>query len=107
MKKKLSSEFIWGLAWVIFGAIYFVLLGLVILGKQVVGFLKSGDWEGYSVIDLFQDTVMLENVKVWAANPDQLYGLHNVLDFLNGGGTYIVVGVVLIYNVVNWMKKLK
>ena len=80
-------------------AIAGVLISTGILGWQVFGWLKSGDWTPLPLasLGLREAAEFLEHQELrnWAVNPSNWIGLHKFLDWLNVAVAPILIGMLL------------
>lgn len=78
-------------AWAIFiGGV----LCVACLGYQVVMWLKTGAWISMGLLDT---AASLPLKLPWLSNPQDWFGLHSALNFLNAGAVAAVIGCVLGY----------
>lgn len=111
MDKKPIIEIFWMIIGVIVGILYLGGTGVIALGKQTITYLNSGNWYPNSGIQVLLSGKFPRKLQAWAAEPDQLYGVHEILENLNGGGLFIFAGVLFCVlcsqPMVEWDKKNK
>ena len=75
--------------------------GVGYLGKQCYNFVKNGTWQPNSVIDILLSNNSIglfdipENITTWAVAPENWIGIHKIFQFLNGGFTFMIFGLVI------------
>lgn len=85
-----------------FGLFYLVMKplfkSLLSLFEQCGTFLTTGEWKSYSAIDFIRSFGAPENLTAWAVNPDQLIGIHKIIQIFNGNliGTLFYIAIVLL-----------
>lgn len=71
----------------------FVLAGIAVFGLQVFGWLDSGHWTSYPLLDGF--SYLGHDFANWAAYPRKWVGLHTVLSWLSLSVGLVVLGIAL------------
>lgn len=81
----------------LFGLFYLGGIGVISLGKQSFHYLDSGDWISLSGIELIisMNAKLFFKPKLWAAEPSELLGLHEIFSFINGGTLFIAAGIAI------------
>lgn len=90
---SISINNVWEIVtWVLVLIIVFIPLGIV--GWQGVGWLQSGVWEPYSVLQLLHDIWLVNDD--WYEFPSSWIGVHRVLDWLHAGAGVMLFGIAIV-----------